>query len=238
MKKQYLRTSDIAQSAGVHVNTVRLYEEWGFLPPIPRSPSGYRQFTEAHRYQMKFARTALHGRWPGPKIRRSALSLVRQAATGDLTGALAQAQQHLTLVGEERDQAEAAADFLQQWAVRGVRETAVSPFSIGTTAKLLDLSTDKLRDWERNGLIEVPRNPTNQYRQYSLVEIGRLRVIRLLRRAGYSTMAILRMLLQFDQGADVNLRQALDTPRPDEDVYVAADRWLSEIDMQEARARK
>ena len=55
--------------------------------------------------------------------------------------------------------------------------------------------------------------------------MDRLRVIRMLLRAGYSMMAILRMLLQLDRGADP--RQALDTPHPDEDVYTAADRWLS-----------
>jgi GntR family transcriptional regulator/MocR family aminotransferase len=61
MKPRYMRTSDIAKAVGVHPNTVRLYEEWGFLPPIPRSPSGYRQFTQAHLDQMRLARTALFG---------------------------------------------------------------------------------------------------------------------------------------------------------------------------------
>jgi hypothetical protein len=42
------------------------------------------------------------------------------------------------------------------------------------------------------------------------------------------------MLRQLDQGGD--LRQALDTPAPDEDVYSAADRWLSTLASQERRA--
>jgi hypothetical protein len=29
----------------------------------------------------------------------------------------------------------------------------------------------------------------------------------------------------------------LDTPRPDEDIYSSADRWLSTLDEQEQRAR-
>ncbi|MBL7200262.1 MAG: MerR family DNA-binding transcriptional regulator [Anaerolineae bacterium] len=45
-RRSYLRTSDIARAVGAHPNTVRLYEEWGFLPPIPRSPAGYRMYTE------------------------------------------------------------------------------------------------------------------------------------------------------------------------------------------------
>ena len=51
-----------------------------------------------------------------------------------------------------------------------------------------------LRNWERNGLLRVPRDPRNRYRTYSAAEIGRLRVIRVLARSKYSQMAILRML--------------------------------------------
>jgi hypothetical protein len=97
MKPRSLRTSDVARAVGVHPNTVRLYEEWGFLPPIPRSPSGYRMFTEAHVDQMRLARTALRGPWPGRAIKRSALALVRRAASGDLGGALEQAYSFLVL---------------------------------------------------------------------------------------------------------------------------------------------
>jgi len=234
MTLRYLRTSNIAKAVGVHPNTVRLYEEWGFLPPIPRSASGYRQFTEAHLDQMRLARTALHGGWSGQKIRRSAAALVRQAASGDLGGALEQAYHHLVLVQAERAQAEAAAELLERWA-QGADATAES-LRIGEAAKLLDVTADMLRNWERNGLIEVPRNPRNRYRRYGATEIGRLRVIRMLSRAGYSLMAILRMLIRLDQGEKTDLRQVLDTPRPDEDAYFAADRWLSALAGQEQRA--
>ncbi len=59
----------------------------------------------------------------------------------------------------------------------------------------------------------------------------------MLSRAGYSLSAILRMLIQLDRGETTDLRHALDTPRPDEDVYLASDRWLSTLTDQERRAR-
>jgi len=236
MPPRYLRTSDIAKAVGVHPNTVRLYEQWGFLPPIPRSVSGYRLFTEAHLDQMRLARAALHGPWPGRNIKQSALVLVRRAASGDLGGALEQAYSYLALVQAEQAQAEAAAELLERWAHGTAADATVDPLQIGEAARLLGVTTDILRNWERDGLIQVPRNPRNRYRLYSAAEIGRLRVIRMLRRAGYSTMAILRMLLQLDHGKRQDLRQALDTPRPDEDVYSAADQWLSALVAQEQRA--
>ena len=98
MTKRVLRTSDVAKAAGVHPNTVRLYEQWGFLPKIPRGPTGYRLFTGDHVDQMRLARTALRGPWPGRTIKHSALDLVRRSAAGDLGGALEQAYRHLALV--------------------------------------------------------------------------------------------------------------------------------------------
>ena len=236
MKSRYLRTTDVARGAGVHPNTVRLYETLGFLPPIPRTPSGYRLYTEMHLEQMRLARLVLHGPWAGRPIRRSGIALIKQGATGDLEATLALAHEHRAIVHAEQAQAEAAAAFLEQWAQGLVPATSINCLNIGQVARLLAISTDMVRDWERNGLIEVPRNPENHYRCYGPLEIGRLRVIRLLRQSGYSTMAILRMVLQLDQGQREGLREVLDTPRPDEDILCAADRWLSTLAEQEERA--
>ncbi len=236
MTRRYLRTSDLSRAVGVHPNTVRLYERWGFLPPIPRSPAGYRLFTEAHLDQMRLARLALSDAWPGRNIRRSAVTLVRQAASGDLNQAQDQARQHLALVRSERAQAEAAADFLERWAKGALVPGSAPSLAIGPAAELLAVTPDMLRNWERNGLLTVPRDPETGYRRYGRAEIDRLRVIRMLLRAGYSMMAVLRMVLQLNQGRREGLREALDTPRPDEDILSASDRWLSTLAEQEQRA--
>jgi len=136
----------------------------------------------------------------------------------------------------DRAQAEAAVELLERWAHGTATDATTEPLWIGQAAGLLGITTHMLRNWERDGLIQVPRDPLNGYRQYGTAEIGRLRVIRMLLRAGYSTMAILRMLLRLDRGQKADLRQVLDTPRPDEDVYSAADRWLSTLADFEQRA--
>lgn len=236
MTEKYLRTSDVAKAAGCHVNTVRLYETWGFLPPIPRTPSGYRKFTQFHADQMILARMAMDTPYPGTTIRQSASALVKHAATGDLGGALEMAYAHVALVQSERAAAKSAVRLLERWAHGTAADATTSPLRIGETAKLLGVTTDMLRNWERNGLLIVPRDPNNGYRYYEADEISRLRVIRMLIRAGYSLMAVLRMLVQLDSGDSDNLSKALDTPHPDEDVYTAADRWLSTLEAQEQRA--
>jgi len=234
MTRRYLSTSDISKAVGVHPNTVRLYEQWGFLPPVSRSPSGYRQFTERHLDQMRLARLALHGGWPGRNIRQSALALVRQSALGDLGGALERAYRHLALVQAERAQAEVAAELVERWAQGAATDVITEPLYINQAAELLGVTADILRNWERNGLIKTPR-AKNGYRLYGAAEIGRLRVIRTLLRAGYSSMAILRMLRRFDLGQRTGLRQVLDAPTL-QDILYATDRWLSTLAEQEQRA--
>ena len=257
----YLRTSDLAKAVGIHANTVRRYVDRGWLPPVERSPAGYRHFTQRHLDCLRLARLVYSGPYPGKAIFQSGARILHATVSGDLSGALALAPRHLVLVQAERAQADIAADLLERWAfgtgARAEGESAetqfpqapvavgasqpaddtIQPLQIGQVAHLLGVSIDVLRNWDRNGLIAVPRDPANGYRRYGEQEISRLRVVRMLSRAGYSLSAILRMLLQLDEGETTDLRRALDTPRPDEDVYLASDRWLSTLADQEQRAQ-
>jgi DNA-binding transcriptional MerR regulator len=243
MKRKTFRTSEVAAAVGVHPNTVRLYEQYGLLPEIPRTVSGYRQYTEAHIDQMRLARMAFEGSWPGRAIRKSVVSLVKQSAAGDLGGALEMAYRHLAIVRAERAHAESAVKLLERWAKGTAADATPRRISVGKVAELLGVSRDILRNWERNGLLSVPRDPGNGYRLYGAIEIGRLRVIRMLVQAGYSMMAIQRMLRHLDQGESEDLRKVLDTPSPEEledaggDVYSAADHWLTTLDAWEQRTQ-
>ena len=88
-----LSTAKIAKAVGCHPNTVRLYEEWGFLPPVPRAANGYRLYQPEHLHQMRLARAALNTPWPGKAIRRSSLEIISISASGDLGAALEKAIQ-------------------------------------------------------------------------------------------------------------------------------------------------
>lgn len=234
----YLHTSDLARAVGVHPNTVRRYAEWGLIPPVQRSANGYRLFTWQHLDCLRVAHMMYATTYPGKAFRLSGSQIVQRAVADDWDGALERAHAHLAFVRAERAQAETAATLLEQWAAGATAATTEQLLRIGQVARLLGITVDMLRNWEHNGLIAVPRNAENRYRAYSPAEIGRLRIIRLLSRAGYSQMAILRMLIQLDRGVTTELRHVLDTPTPDEDVYTAADRWLSTLAGQEEAARR
>jgi DNA-binding transcriptional MerR regulator len=238
MKEHYYSTSEIAGTVGVHPNTVRKYEKWGFLPQIPRDINGYRLFSEVHLDQMRLARMAMLDEWPGRKIRNTSLILIKTAAAGELDSALELANQYLSLIKDEQRKAEEAAELVDSWTRETVKGDANQPFNVHEAAGLLGVTVDMLRHWERNGLIRIPRNPGNRYRHYGMAEIKRLRVIYMLSQAGYSNMAILRMLSQLDRGNKIDVRYALDTPAPDEDIYYAADHRISTLAKWEQQAEK
>ena len=238
MAVKFLRTSDLAKAVGIHPNTVRRYVDWGLIPPVERSPAGYRRFTQKHLDCLRLARLIYGAEYPGRSIRHSGWEIIQYAVADDWGGALEKAYKHLALIHSEKAQADAAASLLERWAQGTSAEATGKLLRIGEAAKLLGLSNDILRNWERNGLLEVPRLPENGYRLYGPAEISRLRVIRMLVRSGYSLMAILRMLTRLDRGESVDLRQALDTPHPDEDVYVASDRWLSTLGNEAQKAQE
>jgi DNA-binding transcriptional MerR regulator len=224
-----MRTSDIARAAGVHPNTVRVYEEWGFLPPIPRAPNGYRQYSRAHLGQVLLVRRALQITWLGGSLRQIAQKVIFEGAAGDHHAANEAALALQAMIQTEQQRAEAAAALLDQWAQNHAVVPNTPPLRIGEAASHLDVTIDSLRNWERNGLLNVPRHPHNNYRLYGPSEMQRLLVIRTLRAARYSTMSILRMLTRLDQGQRQDLRATLDTPAPEEDAVYATDCWLTTL---------
>jgi DNA-binding transcriptional MerR regulator len=238
MPGRYLRTSDLARAAGVHPNTVRLYVDWGLVPPVERSPSGYRLFTQQHLDCLRLARTTFAAEYPGRNLRASSREVIEAAVEDNWTAAMARARAHSTAVQRELAEAERAADLLENWAQREVAETGAHPLSLSDVAKLLGVSKDVIRNWERDGLISPLRNERNNYRLFGEREIERLRIIRMLSRAGYSHMAILRMFLELDAGRAHDLKTLLDTPRPDEDIFTVADHWLTTLRGQEENAQR
>jgi len=225
---KYYKTSEVARAASVHPNTVRLYEEWGLLQPVPRGNNKYRLYTLAHIEQMRLARIALRCAFVEGNIRKRAISIIKTAAKGNLKLALEEACDYLAHIKNEQSKADEALIILQKWMNKKNEPIAMNVFlERGDTSKLLGISIDALRNWERNGLLDVPRNIKNGYRVYGQKEVDRAKVIRNLRMANYSMMAILRMLKAIDtNNREPDILKIVSTPQPDEDMVYATDRWI------------
>lgn len=106
-------------------------------------------------------------------------------------------------------------------------------------AAYLNVTAHTLRNWDRNGLLKVPRHPASGYRTYGSAELQRLMVIRALRRARYNIMSILNMFRQLEADRRIDPRAALDSlPPGEEDIYHSTYRWLTKVKEIEGHARE
>ena len=241
MKKHsgYYSTSQAAQAVGLHPNTVRLYETIGYLPTITRNQRGYRVFTDFHIEQLKLIRIITLSHTAGGSIRLSSLETVLKSAARDFNSAMQALKRHRECTMREKAIAMQALEAVDEWANRR-EETAFSEnwYSVTQACELLDVSADRLRNWERNGLIRVERHPKTGYRRYCEPDIGRLRIIRTLLSARYGMNAIRRLMTEFDRGKRSDLDRILDTPPPWEEICSIADRWITGLNTIESNARK
>ncbi len=178
-----LRAIELARTAGISVQQVRNYVELGILPPVERTASGYRIFTDDHARALVVARQLADGHgWARTRV------IMRAVHERDLDAALAALDRSHAELDHER------ADIAK---VLGAFETIVTNpgapdpidrrgIRIGEVAHAIGVRTSSLRLWEQRGLLRPSREKTTGYRVYDESELRRARVVALLRRGNYS----------------------------------------------------
>lgn len=178
-----LRAVDLARAVGLSVQQVRNYVDQGLLPPVERTPSGYRIFTARHAEALVVARAMVAGHGWHP-----ARHIMGTLHSGDLEAALA---------GVDRGHAELDRERTHIDVVLGAFETiATSPqaaggssrrgMRVGEVARAVGVRTSALRLWERRGLLRPAREKGTGYRTYDHGELQRAHLVALLRKGGYS----------------------------------------------------
>ena len=229
-------TSDVAKIIGIHPNTVRMYEEWGLIPLAERKSNGYRVFTDYHIEQLRLARIAFQIEVLQNGLRKKVIEIIKLSAKGDFDKALMFAEEYLSQIQREQRNAEESIGIAKQ-ILSGKSLAHNLLLKRKEVSDYLDISMDTLRNWERNGLLQVKRKQ-NGYRVYTDDDIERLKMIRTLRLANYSLEAILRMLNALEHNPQVNLKQVLNTPQADTDIVSVCDRLLVSLKTAEENAKK
>lgn len=229
-------TSQVAKIIGVHPNTVRMYEEWGLIPLAERKSNGYRIFTDFHIQQLRLARTAFQIEVLQNGLRKKAVDTVKLSAKGNFDKALMFAEEYLSQIQREKINAEESIRIAQQ-ILSGKSAEHTLLLKRKEVSEYLDISMDTLRNWERNGLLQVKRKE-NGYRAYTSDDIERLKIIRTLRLANYSLEAILRMLNALEHDPQINISQVLNTPQADADIISVCDKLIVSLRDAEKNAKK
>lgn len=74
------RTIDLAREAGLHPNTIRFYEEIGFLTKPMRAQNNYRVYTALQLEQVKFVRLALRAEVLQGGLRKQVIRILHLSA--------------------------------------------------------------------------------------------------------------------------------------------------------------
>jgi DNA-binding transcriptional MerR regulator len=53
-----MRIGELANQLGINTKTIRYYEEIGLVPPAPRTPSGYRDYSDTDTTRLIFIKSA------------------------------------------------------------------------------------------------------------------------------------------------------------------------------------
>lgn len=234
------RTSEIANLTGLHPNTIRLYEEIGFLTKPLRLKNGYRVYTELHLHQVRLIRLALRAEVLQNGLRKQAVAIIKFCAECRFVDALRQTDVYLAMIDRELAFARRAAASVES-ILRRERPQDTPPQTRSQAASLLGVTVDTLRNWELNGLVRI-RRLQNGYRVYDAGDMELLSIIRTLRSANYSLSAILRLTRALSGGESVDVVDTLNTPASHEEIVSVCDHLLASLggvraDALEMRAR-
>jgi DNA-binding transcriptional MerR regulator len=181
--RPYLRTRDLAQAGGISVQQVRNYEAGGLIPKAQRSPSGYRLYTQQHLAALETVKSMVAGYgWP----RTSAI--MQALHRGDLSAALALIDEHHAEQARKRLQVEQTLIALRTLAAQSDSKPRSHPsrrIRVGEAARQVGVRVSALHFWEQQGLLHPVREQYSRYRLYDEHQMRRLRVVALLREAGY-----------------------------------------------------
>lgn len=217
-------TKEIADQVGIHVNTVRYYEEIGFLTKPERLENGYRVYTDLQLEQCRLVRRAMKAEVMQNGLRKKAVEIVQLCAMLDYDASLSTAREYRAMIAREIRNAKSAIDAVENILNAG-SNLEITLIKRQDAAKALCVTSETLRTWERSGLVQIKRN-TNGYRLYSAEDMERLNIIRTLRCANYSLSAILRLLSQLDRHEARSMETILNTPGENEDIISVCDRLI------------
>ncbi len=242
MKKniKIYHTIDLAKMYDVHPNTIRLYEKLRFISHAQRKENNYRIFEELHVLQVKVCRCIFGYPFTNRSIRKAGNEIMWATAKKQWDKAKQYTDQYIEIIEQEIRKAQNAAEMLRSWA-EPVKDNEIllenRMLSRKEVADYFRVTTEAVRNWERNGLIISDEAGEKGERLYFRADLGRMCVVYMLLQSGYSVASIHRSLSMHDKGKTELVTSALNNPDRD-DLISVGDRWLYELNKLMKAARE
>ncbi len=235
-QKNIYKPIELANIFGIHSNTIRLYEKWGFISKAHRAENGYRIFTNVHLYQIKLCRCIFGHPFTTSTIRHIGNKVIEASAKCDIPLCHIYTDEYIAAIRKEIKTARQTAEILQKWLDNNKTLLSNDLYSRKQAAEILGTTVETIRNWERNGMILSDKTGVNNERLFDANDIERLHVIYMLRQAGYSMFSILRCMEKYDNGEKNLVLETLDNPGEEEDLLSVGDRWTKALSALEQAA--
>ena len=209
-RSDYVRTHQIATFTDVHPNTVRLYEDWHYISPVPRAANGYRMYSELHLKQMQIARLVFRQEFIQNNLRKKATQIVKLSGREQFKEALIAAENYYAFLQQEYAHTISTVETIEKLQRNNI--LSETTYTHKQVAERLNLTEETVRNWERNGLLEIPRNSQNR-RVYSESDMQKCMVIRTLRSAHFSITSIAHLLQAISTKKDASIVDIVKSPK-------------------------
>ena len=227
-KERALRPVELGRAIGLSAQQARRYERLGYLPPAERTASGHRRYGPRHLHAILAVRAmqAGYGWLTGGRI-------MRRVQRGNVAGALELVDECHAALHQRREEVAETLEALRLMAASGEGETRVrararrraredTSSRVGEAARLVGVRVSSLHYWEEQGLLRPRRDEESGYRLYDAAELRRLRIVVVLRKAGYRFDAIRAVLDELAAGRPSTALTAIE--RRQEELAAASER--------------
>ena len=191
-----LRPIDIARSLRVSTTMLRHYEEFGMIPAVMRSSSGYRIYTQEHVAYFVCIREMMHG------FTMTEIGRMLEPVMGNrIDEALWMANHAQVKLQMDRIVCE---NIRKRFLQKKARTKMEKEYTIDAVSKATGIIPSTIRYWDNIGLISANRCADNNYRtftQKNMDEILMIQALKLATRAKgekYAVEQIRKTMEQFD----------------------------------------
>lgn len=173
------RPIDIARKLNISTSTLRIYEDMGIIPPVKRTDSGYRIFTQIHLnyficirkmvkgYSLEFTGNLLKEHMKGNSDK--ALWMITKSQADLYTEKMRLEKVGLNLIKN------------LDYKSNSIKKDKNNLMTIKEISEITDVSVTTIRYWETIGLISSVRGEGNNYRLFDQEQIKAILIIHALK---------------------------------------------------------
>ncbi|GAB3615746.1 MerR family transcriptional regulator [Okibacterium endophyticum] len=181
-------TSRLAAAVGYSVQQIRDLERLDVIPPAPRRPNGYRQFTTVHVTALRAYRQLAIA--VGPVVARAKMREIRGLPHHEAVARVVALHVDLARSRDETISALSALDSIVDESAHDEAPAPEDSMSITELSAALGVRSSTLRFWEQQGLIAPERSERLNTRFYPPDAVRDARIVAALRAGGYRIPAV------------------------------------------------